>query len=221
MVNVSEGHVCLSKYGNDSLRIDIINDAFDVLVECTVETDSVYDFEGVKGFSEQENNKIYRMHSYNLIVAMDRQAKEIVQFLQGRDIIEESPVYFEKNGKRMLAYYKLTDQAITQKCDIIDEDAYTRVYTDEMQESLYGLPYNDFIYKVKDGVMDFAAIYFNKEHSYFEYGTTVASTLEEVRDYLVSQAYQIKYCFHGTDEQVDQKLFQLRRRVENAKELIK
>ncbi|KGL46361.1 hypothetical protein EP56_01865 [Listeriaceae bacterium FSL A5-0209] len=214
MVNVSEVHVCFSQYDNDSLRIDMVNAVFDVLEECTVETDSIDDFEEVKGFSEKKNDRIRGMHRNNLIVAIKADSEEVLQLLRCRDIIQALPLYLEKKGKTMLAYYELTNHAIDQKCEIIDDETYIRIYSDEMKEHFQGLPYNDFIYKVRTGKTQFAAIHYDGATSRFDYGEVVATTIKEVRDYLASPEHDFQYTFRGTAEQVYEKLFQLRRRVE-------
>ncbi|MBC1491019.1 hypothetical protein [Listeria booriae] len=119
-----EVNICFSQYDNESLRIDLASATFDLIISCTTETNDD-EFEEIPYFNESENNEIRTMHCHNLIASINCKNQRAIDALIENGIIHEKPLYKQKNGRQMLAYYKLTRYGIEQKCKIIDEEEFS------------------------------------------------------------------------------------------------
>ncbi|MBC2080895.1 hypothetical protein HCA99_16815 [Listeria booriae] len=210
--------ISFREYSNESLCIELIDSAFDVVLECTVETNAIDDFEDIREFSERKNDKIRGWHRQNLIVAVDWKNELVLKILKNRDIIQALPIYMEKDEDRILAFFMLTKYGIEQKCQIIDEYTYTRLTEKREGHVFYDSLYTDLIYKTSNGLTDFAVFYFNPDEAGLLYGQTKEKTPEGIRSYLESLMGQILYEYHGAPELIDQKLIRLSSRVVMATE---
>lgn len=211
--NKEKQAIVFCEYDNDSLCIKVINEFYEVVVTCTEQTDAIEDFEEVRGLSENKNNELRGMHRYNLIVAIDKDNELALSILRQNNIIQPLPEYVEKAEDKWLAFYKLTEFVIDQKCQIIDFDYYQQANIDVLNEVFAGLPFTDLIYRFEGGYVDFAAIRFEGNDSYFVHGNIAASQLDDIQEYLIDTDNQCDYEFHGSANEVYEKLSLLRRIV--------
>lgn len=128
-----EVHICFSKHENEALRIDIVSEAFEQLETCTIATEAHNGYQDQKGLSEAENRQYRVRHLLNLIVGINLKNPEAIVFLQEQGIIGVGMAYCDKDLG--VGYYYLTEDAIDQKADIVDEDAaYDDYYNQKVRD---------------------------------------------------------------------------------------
>ncbi|KGL46358.1 hypothetical protein EP56_01850 [Listeriaceae bacterium FSL A5-0209] len=184
-----EDHICFSRHKNEGLRIDIVSDALERLETCTIETDAYRKYLDQDGLSEEENRKIRVCHLLNLIAGFDLKKTATIAFLQENGILETGMAYRETVNGRDIGYYYLTEEAIDQKADIVDEDA---MYDDFFSEQV-----RHYFKLVKAGDGDIES----------------TKTRRNIENGIQSTGFPLHYLKDGKKEQVVKKFLYFRKRV--------
>ncbi|MBC1798449.1 hypothetical protein HCA55_17050 [Listeria booriae] len=178
-----EAYICFGRHENEALRIDIVSKYFERLETCTIATEAHNSYQDQKGLSEAENRKYRVRHLLNLIVGINLKNSEAIVFLQEQGIIEVDMAYCDKDLG--VGYYYLTEDAIDQKADIVDED----------------------------GLYD--AFFSKQVRQYFKYKDDIESTenRRSAENKIRATGFPIHFLQEGKKEQVVKKLLYFRKQV--------
>lgn len=184
-----EAHICFSRHKNEALRIDIVSDLFERLETCTIETDAYRKYQDRDGLSEDENRKIRVRHLLNLIAGLDLKKPKAIAFLQEAGVLEKGIAYREMVNSRGVGYYYLTEEAIDQKGDVVDEDA--------MYDDFFSGQVRQYFKLVKENKGDIES----------------AKMKRNIENKMQSIGFPLHYLKEGKKEQVVNKLLYFRKRV--------
>ncbi|MBC2370349.1 hypothetical protein HBP99_17245 [Listeria booriae] len=188
----NEAYICFSRHANEALRIDIVNGSFERLETCTIATGPCRKYQEQADLSEEENRKLRVRHILNLIAGLNLKKPETIAFLQEHGILEKEIAYREKVRGRDIGYYHLTEDAIDQKLDIVDEDE------------------------------KYDAFFSKQVRRYFKYKDDVASTekCRSAEHIIRDTGFPVHFLQEGKKEQVVKQLLYFRKRVTTGEESI-
>ncbi|MBC1937764.1 hypothetical protein HCA69_15450 [Listeria grandensis] len=180
-----EVHICFSRHKNEALRIDIVSQSFERLDTCTIATDAYRKYQDQHDLSENENRNLRVRHLLNLIAGLDLKKPKAIALLQECGILEKRMAYREKVRGRDVGYYHLTENAIDQKSDIVDEDE------------------------------RYDAFFSKQVRQYFKYKDDVESTENRriAENKIRSTGFPVHFLQEGKKEQVVKKLLYFRKQV--------
>ncbi|KGL43597.1 hypothetical protein [Listeria newyorkensis] len=184
-----EAHICFSRHKNEALRIDIVSGALERLETCTIETDAYRKYLDQDGLSEDENRKIRVRHLLNLIAGLDLKKTKAIAFLQENGILETGMAYRETVNGRDVGYYYLTEEAIDQKGDIVDEDA--------RYDDFFSWQVRQYFKLVKENKGDIES----------------TKTRLDIENRIQATGFPLHYLKEGKKEQVVKKFLYFRKRV--------